>query len=356
MKRMKPPSSTTTASRSTAVVSSSGAAGSTVASCDVVIRSAAATSASTRRTSSGQRSTRARTRSKERARDRDRPELRPISVEGACELEREHRVSARGFVDAREHRPRKGSVAARADEMRDRAEAQRPEWQLLVGLAECIPEVEWIGTVAALCEQDSDRQIAEPSPREREDPRRGGVQPLHVVDGDEHGLVSRQQAQERQEGERQRERVVRRPLGRCETKRGRKHCAVVIGKLTCEIAVRVAHQIGQAHERQRELGFHAPRGQDRAGSAACFRGLRARRWSCRSPDRRAARCARGPPEPRRRTLARTRARLRGRAARDPQRQSPPVDCRPVELHFLGRGTPKCGVSGDARPSREGQGR
>ena len=45
-----------------------------------------------------------------RVRDRDRPELRSISVDAACELQRKHRVAARGRMDAREHRPRKRNV------------------------------------------------------------------------------------------------------------------------------------------------------------------------------------------------------------------------------------------------------
>ena len=128
--------------------------------------------------------------------------------------------------------------------MRDRASAQRPKVELLVVCVERVPKVDRLGTVAAPCQQDSDWQIAEPSRCEPENPPPRTVQPLNVIDGDEHGLVSGQQAEERQESKRQGERLGGRPLRRPQTKRGREHCTVVIGKLACYIAEPVANEIG----------------------------------------------------------------------------------------------------------------
>ena len=78
--------------------------------------------------------------------------------------------------------------------MGERSEAQRLEAKLAqCRLVESLRELERIGPVATLRDDDSDRRVAEPSRREGESTSRRHVQPLDVVDGDEHGTISRKQ-------------------------------------------------------------------------------------------------------------------------------------------------------------------
>src|SRR5580765_422585 len=103
-------------------------------------------------------------------RNRQRREYCPAPTRHrARELEREHWVSTRRLVDPGESRARDPHVEPGPDQMGERPEAQRPEAKLAEQrLVEGAREIEWIGPVAALRDEDSDRRSAEPPRSERE--------------------------------------------------------------------------------------------------------------------------------------------------------------------------------------------
>ena len=95
---------------------------------------------------------------------------------------------------------------------------RRTSSRLLAERACCI---QGIAGPVPVREEHRDSRIAKASAGEGDDPRRRGVQPLDVVDGDEHGPVERERTQEREKRARQRDGVALSLPGRFEPDRNR---------------------------------------------------------------------------------------------------------------------------------------
>ena len=98
------------------------------------------------------------------------------------ELEREHRIAARGLVHPRQRRPGDPQTQTRVDQMVERADTERPDVDLREALLKGMAEIEGVARVAAVGGKDSDRSVAKPPRREGEDPPRRRVEPLDVVE------------------------------------------------------------------------------------------------------------------------------------------------------------------------------
>ena len=119
-----------------------------------------------------------------------------VGVENAGQLQREERVPARPLVDAEQRLAREGPAEPVAQEPMERADAERSHRQPLDALrAERLLESRRLRSVdEPPGEQQEHAARGEPSQRERERARRGGVEPLDVVDRDEKRLVVRRAA------------------------------------------------------------------------------------------------------------------------------------------------------------------
>ena len=135
----------------------------------------------------------------ERLGNRQRLERVDVGVERAGQLQREERIAARPLVDAEQRLPREGPAEPVAQEPVDRADAERSHRQPPDALrAERLLEPR---RLRPLDEPPGEQQAhvarVEPSQRERERARRGRVEPLDVVDGDQHRARARRAASAR---------------------------------------------------------------------------------------------------------------------------------------------------------------
>jgi len=126
----------------------------------------------------------------ERLWNRERLERIDVRVEGAGELHREERIPTRPLVDAEQRLACEGPVEPVAQERVERADAERSHRQPLDALrAERVLQLRRLGAVDAPSgEQHEHTARSEPSHGERKCAQRGGVEPLHVVDGNEDRL------------------------------------------------------------------------------------------------------------------------------------------------------------------------
>jgi hypothetical protein len=119
---------------------------------------------------------------------------------GAGELEREERVAVAHIVDPTECRPRERVPEALVEQALKRAEAERSDLDAVRALAEGANEIETRGvSVAADCEQQPYRFMPEAPRRELENKRRGGIEPLNIVNREEKTRPARELSQRREE-------------------------------------------------------------------------------------------------------------------------------------------------------------
>ena len=128
----------------------------------------------------------------------------PVRTERAGQREREERVPARGFVKTKERRPRDASAELPLQDSMQGACTEGPDAQSTrPGLAECTvqfgdrdPVTEPAG------EENADVLLGQSPQRKCDRARRRLIQPLHIVDRDEHRLALREQLQRRANGHR----------------------------------------------------------------------------------------------------------------------------------------------------------
>ena len=203
------------------------------------------------------------------------------------ELEREHRIAAGRLLHAREQWPRNAQAESRPDQMVERADAQRADANLVQALVEGVAELERVAAVAALRREDPDGSVAQASGREGKDPLRRGIEPLDVVDREQHLRASGERAQAGEERSRQGDAIRGLARGRLETDRDGKRPTLRLGELLRHLGKGIIEQVGETAERERDLRFRAPRHEDPARRPAePAPPPRARARSCRSLPRR----------------------------------------------------------------------
>jgi hypothetical protein len=169
------------------------------------------------------------------------------------ELEREHRIAARRRVGAGERRARNAHVEARANELVKRPGAKCPELDFVDPLVEGLAEIERISSVASLGGEDPDRRLAEPSDGEGDEGLRLWVEPLDVVDGDEHRLASSQHVEQGDECPRQRDRVGGNATRRLETDSDGERGPLSVGQLVGGVGQRFVDEVADLRARTASL-------------------------------------------------------------------------------------------------------
>ena len=120
----------------------------------------------------------------------DRKRLKRVDVhrENAGELEREERIPTRPLVDPEQRLARERPPEPIAQEPMERPRAERPHDHLLEAVrTQRAFELRLMRALSQTpCEEKADRARVEPPQGERERTRRGRVEPLNVVDGDQN--------------------------------------------------------------------------------------------------------------------------------------------------------------------------
>jgi hypothetical protein len=114
-------------------------------------------------------------------------------------------------VDAHQGRTREDEPKLLAKDPAGRAERERADPQRNDALARaCAIELERQpgGGRGPLGEEQADTLVAEPPCRVAEHARRGGIEPLHIVDGDQHWALGGECPKGIREGDRDRARVA----------------------------------------------------------------------------------------------------------------------------------------------------
>ena len=198
------------------------------------------------------------------------------------ELEREHRIAARGLVHTRHRRSRDAQAETRPNQMVEGADTQRADADLRDVLLEGMAEIEGVTRVAALRDQDPDRSVAKPSRREGEDPLRRRVEPLDVVDRYQHRRATCEDAQIRQEGARQSRGIRCLVRRRFESDHDGERPPLRLGELVRDLGESSLDQVADAAERERHLRLGTPRHQK--PDARCPRDVDCAAPKSRLPD------------------------------------------------------------------------
>ncbi len=135
---------------------------------------------------------------------RNRLDAGPLERPG--QLEREKRVAARRLVDAQEREARKREAEPAADELVEPRGAEGSDRETFDPVAERQGELVRLGVLArqSYGGQNADRLLVQAPAGEREHAGGGLVEPLDVVDGDEHRAGGREDAKAAEEGGRDR--------------------------------------------------------------------------------------------------------------------------------------------------------
>ncbi len=139
-----------------------------------------------------------------------------VDGERAAHLQREQRVAERGLEHPAEHVPREAEAELAGQEPSRRPEAERAHLQPLRGGA-LERALRAGGRAGAAGEQEGDGLRLQTPGREGEHVAGRGIEPLGVVDRDQHRLAGRKRAQCVEEADGDRVRLRRRARGRVGT-------------------------------------------------------------------------------------------------------------------------------------------
>ena len=160
-------------------------------------------------------------------------------------------------MHAHHGRARNADAQPRSDQMVERADAQRADADAVEALVEGGPQLERVARVAALGREEADRGAADALRREREDAAGRRVEPLRVIDRDEHPRVVRERAKVSEERARHCE-LIRRLRGcRLGADRHGERATLRFGKLVGDLGQVTFEQITYAAERERHLCLRA---------------------------------------------------------------------------------------------------
>ena len=133
-----------------------------------------------------------------------RLDLPAPGLERPPDLERVERVAAADLANAPEQRARERESEPRVQELVQRAGAQGPEVEPVSALADRRAVEAERDVAGPVGDEHPDLLVRETAKREREGARRRSVEPLGVVDGDQHGPLLREASKHRQQGRRER--------------------------------------------------------------------------------------------------------------------------------------------------------
>ena len=194
----------------------------------------------------------------------DRIAAPAVGVERAGQREREERVPARGFVEAKERRPREASAELRLQDAVESARAERADAQ--VGRSALVERTLQLRRRDAVTEpageEDADVVLGQSPQRKGERARRRRIQPLHVVDRDEERLAVGEQLQRRADGHGKGAEVDRLlrvvPQEQGDLERAPPRCR----QLGQHVGERVLEQVSQPGMGDSELDLGGPGGED----------------------------------------------------------------------------------------------
>ena len=245
--------------------------------------------------------------------ERQRLAGRPLvasRIHRAGDLEREERVAAGGLVDATQERPREGMSGPVAEDLMDRAGAQRPDRHALRRFTQGPPEIELSVSVAlrsridllmAPRRENHRVDVAQATQRVFDDEHRGRVEPLGIVDGKQQGSLTRKLAQGVQHTRCKRALISRRAVP-LEQQHDFDCTALRLREARQDLADVLDEQVGQATVEQVDLGARRSARQHSMAE-------RASPLHARPPDGGLARA--------RRTLEKQRPRHRARRRQEP---------------------------------------
>ena len=197
-------------------------------------------------------------------RDRSASCAPPAPAERARELERVERIAAARLVDAEKLGPRQRDVELRANDAVDRRLAQRPDGQALDGERTALNV---IAELEAACsparDENADGLAAKAAERELEHGGGRRVEPLRVVDRDEHGARRREQAERAEDGKADPVLVGRSAVRVLEQERDLERVPPRRGKLLERLGQHVLEQIAERRVRQLHLAAGRAADEDR---------------------------------------------------------------------------------------------
>ncbi len=179
-----------------------------------------------------------------------------MGLEGTAQLEREKRVTAAHLVDPAQRGPRQDELQSRVQQPVHGAERERPDHER--GEALILGEPGRRVGAQAMCEQEPDRLLAEPSPGERHDLRRRGIEPLNIVDGNQHVACARELAEDAEHAHRDGALVGRRTAERCEQERDPECIGLRLRQLLEHLVDHALDQVAETGERKPGLRLHRP--------------------------------------------------------------------------------------------------
>jgi hypothetical protein len=188
-------------------------------------------------------------------------ELPAVLPQRAPDLERVERVAAGGLVQLPQRRPGERRAEAAAEQLVQRAQAERAETEPVHVPGERPFQLERrpSAPVAPSRHQQADRLVPEPLRREPDQVRRRRVEPLDVVERERHGVLPREHPQRGQEREGDRP-AFRRALGLVGEQHGDLERRALRRRQPREHAVEhPAEKIGEPGERELLVRLGRPR-------------------------------------------------------------------------------------------------
>ena len=216
-------------------------------------------------------------------RHRQRLERVDVRVERAGQLQCEERIPARPLVDAEQRLASERPPQAVVQEPMERADAERTDRQPLQALrCERLLELRRLGPVGEPPgEQHEHRARGEPSQGERECAGRGCIEPLHVVDGEQHGLPLAEQVQRIADRHGQGALIDGSVRGLLPEQRDLERASPRPRDQGSDVGEGVLQQIAQPCVREAALGFRRARREDAQPTGA-------RMFDSRQPEQRLA--------------------------------------------------------------------
>jgi hypothetical protein len=178
-------------------------------------------------------------------------DLGAVSVERRGELEREKRIAPRDGAQAPERRSGKDQSEAALQNPMNGFHAEWPDLNPLHVLRAAQPRR--LSLTRPVREQQTNALEAQSPPGEGENSSRRGVQPLHVVDRDEHGALDGERPQRGQDRHRDDALLDRRPARALEQERNPQRVRLWHRKLIDDLARDVLEQIPEPREPERRI-------------------------------------------------------------------------------------------------------
>ena len=182
----------------------------------------------------------------------------------ASELQREERVPARRLLQSRQLRSRQLQIEPPSEQVVQRAQAERSNPEPLQPLfGERLLELERRREAGHLPQrhQRGDRLVAQAAEGDLEHGRRGRVEPLDIVERDDHRTVLCERAQDVEQSDSDQARIRRSLAGlgeqECHLERAQSHRS----QRRRYLAEHIGEQVGETGIGERSLGLDAPAGE-----------------------------------------------------------------------------------------------